>query len=452
MIRYNRRRVLGRIGLGAGSLVLGSVADRLIARAYGQPTNRKSVVFFVVGGAMQTEHGTTGWGLQPPEVSGKFNNPELSGRTDFTWPRKLEPLKALRNKTVILDGLNNDVPGASPHTGGYVVLSCSPAGMGGITIDQALAQSIGRDTALGSILVGCNFASMKNKLQRDSTTFAAGPGRPLQHIVSLDLLTKELFGAGASGAPASSVSKPLLDSMRTDIRRLERSLAAEERGALGDYLKLIEQFEAQQVARAKVSCKAPTLGGGGSAEDLTKGMTQAITLAIQCGVTRVAGIAIGTGFEHEDMPVHAQVTGRSGRMDGHSITEDYSSYTGAVQKFHAGLIADMHRALGDDTVIVYLSDTGAAPGKNGQQSQFTHHGHPWRHPVVVVGTGGGALKLGGRYLRFGPKFRDKPAHATARPLSELYLSVAQAVGAPMKTFGAPSHPLPAKGPIPEIMA
>jgi hypothetical protein len=457
MSRYDRRRFLERLGLTAGSVVLPAIADQLVSRAYGQPTATKRAVFWVAGGGMQIEQHDNDLGVTPREINQRWQVPELSSTTAFSWPRVLQPLAAIKDRVVILDNLNNRVPGTDAHKAGYAVMSCAPAVTeptggrpGAITIDQAVAAVIGKDTAMSSILVGLNNSSIERQLERVGNTFALGPDRPLAHICKVDVVRRELFGAQLGPAGGSSSPKPVLDSLRTDIRRLEARLASTERGALGDYLSAIEKYEQQQSARSRTSCQAPALAAGATAEAVTQAMVRAVTVALQCGVTRVAGFAIGTGFEHEDMPAHPGVTATAGRLDGHSTARDYAADWGAIRQFHFTLLAEMHKALGDDTVLVYLPDTGAATPNAGRPG-FTHHSTSWRYPAVVIGTAGGALRAGGRYLRFGGKRLDAPAPDNARSLGDLFLTVANAVGAPLRTFGNNAE-VPNKGPIRELMA
>ncbi len=461
MNRLHRRHFLSALGLTAGGAALPAIVDRLVSRAYGQqPASDKLVVFWFIGGSIQIQQGQTGWGLIPPELKGEGESgvggaPELSGNTSFTWPKKLAPLSALRSKVAIVDGLNNQTPGASAHGSMFQATTCTPGGgtPGGPSIDQAIAQLVGKQNAMSSILVGYNEESIRLKLERTVDSFAAGPGSPVPHTTSVPLLLRELFGGGASDGGKAPSPKPVMDSLRLDIKRVESRLAPEERRGLEDYLRLVEQFEAQQAARAGLSCGTAPVLASGSPEEMATSMTQALTLAFQCGISRVGGIAIGTGGGHEDMPAYTATTGDP-LFDGHSFTHDYSRQAGQIQTFHMSLIAQMHQALGDKLVSVYSCDSGMAPMEGDSGAVFTHHATNYRVPAIVVGDWGGALKTGGRYLRYGCKIAMDHTNGAGRnqSLADLFLSVAQGMGAPLQTFGGPEQVVPTTGPLPELSA
>lgn len=450
MIRYDRRRFLSSLGLTAGTAALPAIADRLVSRAYGQESRKKMLALWVVGGAIQCQQDPLGWGLVPPEFS-ETGGSELNGKTSFTWPAKLAPLQGMRDKVVILDGLNSS-PGLGGHGNGYCTLTCTPGSdsPGGPSIDQAIAQVIGRDTALSSILIGVSQRSLQLNLERQAGMFAAARGSVIPLITSVPLLLRELFGTAASGGKPPS-PRPLLDSMRLDIQRLERKLAVEERGPLQDYLRLISQFEAQYVARSKIVCNGPATLPAGSVEDITTSMVQAATLALQCGISRVVGIAIGaTGGDHEDMPAHQVLSPGEKIFDGHGVTYNYSRQAGLIQRFHMSLIADMHKALGDGLLSVYTSESGAAGGAG--QGRFDHHAAYMRTPAIVVGTAGGALRTGGRYLRYPLRAGADAQVSGAHAMADLFMSVAGAMDAPLKTFGGGPMAQPPLGPLPELLA
>jgi len=461
MIRYHRRRFIAGLGFAAGGAALAAIADKLVSRAYGQePAAQKFVVFWFIGGSIQVQQGQTGWGLIPPELKGEGESGvggavELSGNTGFTWPKKLAPLTAIRNKVAILDNLNNQCPGASAHGSMFQATTCSPgSGLpGGPSIDQAIAQVVGKESAMSSILVGYNERSIQLNLERNVDSFAAAQGSPIPHTTSVPLLLRELFGTGVSAGGKPPSPKPIMDSLRLDIKRLEGRLATEERGALQDYLRLVEQFEAQQAARAKLDCGLAPSFPAGSPEEMATAMTQALTLAFQCGISKVAGIAIGTGGDHEDMPAYSATTGER-IFDGHSFEFDYSRQGGLIQTFHMSLIAEMHKALGDALVSVYTCDSGMAPMEGDAGAVFTHHATNYRVPAIVVGDWGGALKTGGRYLRYGAKVAYDHTNGVGnnQSLADLFLTIAHGMGAPLATFGGPEQVVPTTGPLKELLA
>ena len=100
-----------------------------------------------------------------------------------------------------------------------------------------------------------------------------------------------------------------------------------------------------------------------------------------------------------------------------------------VRQYHCKLIAGLAARLAairegdgtmlDNTLIVYLSDSGEA-----------HHPNLREWPVVLLGGLRGKLRPGGRFVQL-PSYGQKKH----RTLSNLYLTLLQAAGKPRDRFG-----------------
>lgn len=423
-----RRTALAALGLGTASGFLAALRDRALA----QPGDDRAVMFWLAGGGTQCQ---PPYGIVPEASDpGNWNGwgPSLTERTDWQWPDQLDPIAPYRNETVLLDGLFNR---GGSHSAGYVALSCAVEegaednanGMppAGITIDQYIAENLGADSAFRSIAVGLNDRSHTRGAVRDANSFALGPGRPLAHITSASLLREEVFGI--TNQPTTS-EFPVLDFLRHDIERLRGRLSVEERGPLDDYLGLVEDYESRQAARAGISCEAPPAPSATSADEQLEAMADILALALQCGLTRVASVAVGTGFDHEDLPAHAGV-----QIVPHQ-SSTYPERSAAHRRFHLELIARVRQAVGDRMTTIYVSETGAA-------ARSTHHGRNTRTPALVIGNAGGELRTGGRYLRYGKEDRQ---------LGDFFATVATAFGIATDRFGTVQE-VPPQGLLSELV-
>jgi len=172
--------------------------------------------------------------------------------------------------------------------------------------------------------------------------------------------------------------------------------------------------------------------------------------ALLAGLTNVVTLTSGGGGQRfGSFPEY-------GILDLHGIGHG-ASYAGKtneecfveVRRLHTRLIAGLAKKLAavpegngtmlDNTLIVYLSDSGEG-----------HHPSLYEWPVVLIGTLGGRLKTGGRYLQF-PAYGTKNHRTTAN----LFLTLLHAAGAPREKFGVADlglKDLDTKGPIAELLS
>lgn len=453
----SRRRFIERMGLGAGALVLAPIANSLIAEAQGQPLQVSRAVFCLVG------NGITNYNFTPAGIDQGTQDEwsEVPATSSFAWPRMLRSLEARRSRMLLLDGLSNELP-MSQHSGGYGALSCvtSPSGQsneyagppGGVTIDQHLAKALGEQTPLRSVLFGAD----RNATPLMRRTFALAPNQPAPHFGDPALMYKRLFGPllpSTTGAQAGPIRrKAVLDAMRGDILKLQGSLAGIEKAKLDQYLGTIEEFEARATIPIPGAClapAAPTVALGGTSvvtEDLLDAMTDMAIVALCCGMTRVVGIALGTGFTHGNFPVFRRIVAGTQWADsglgetGHEPPEVQGPAMDLIHDYGASLLERIAVGLEkisegsgtalDNTTMVYTSDNGEA-----------HHSAKRRWPLAVLGDAGGKLTTGGAFRRFGVQ---------SRSLADFWLTLSEALAVPRGDFALGTRSVVA-GPIAELL-
>jgi len=446
------------MGLGAGALVLAPIANSLIAEAQGQELRQTRAVFFAVGNGITT-YNFTPQGIE--QGDGKAWS-DVPSRTDFAWPRMLRPLESYRSRMLLLDGLSNDLP-MSQHSAGYGALSCvtSPSGQsneyagppGGATIDQHVAKTLGEKTPLRSLLYGAD----RNATPLMRRTFALGPNQPAPHFGDPQLMYKRLFGPllpTAAGVQTGPIRRnAVLNALRTDIGRMQSHLAGVEKAKLDQYLGTIAEFEARAAIPIPAGCAAPVapgvaLGGSGVAvEDLLDSMTDMAIVALACGMTRVVGVAMGTGFSHGNFPLFRRIVagtqweGTGLSETGHEPPEIQGPAMDLIHDYGASLLARIAGALGqisegngtalDNTLMVYTSDNGEA-----------HHSGKLRWPLAVLGDAGGRIKTGGAFRRYAPG---------ARSLADFWLTTAAALDVPAGDFAKGTRSI-VGGPLEDLLA
>jgi hypothetical protein len=456
-LELTRREILRGAKLGAGAFVLAPVLSQLAAHAAGAAgAVRRRVVFVLQSNGMDPRHLLPA-GMKRPRngrpANDKLEETPLRGRR---LAAPLEPLAEFTDRLALVQGLSGRVA-RSDHSANFGALGCYPANKGPMaqTIDHALGQ------ALPGILpqVGLGIMNRLDQTMNYSLS-AAGPGKASPIQCSPELAFKGLFGsvAGGSNRQAFDRRTNLLDFMADDVRRSRSALAGEERHKLDSYLEAFEALRKRQgkidAIRDDLKKHAPKL------DDKFKKPTETNRLEAQfdiaaaaliTGLTNVVTLTSGGGrqqyvaFPELGIPVDGHHYGHGGGINGKSYEQCFVE----VRQYHCKLIARLARKLQgvkegdgtmlDNTVIVYLSDSGEA-----------HHPGLYEWPVVLLGDLGGKLKTRGRYLQF-PDYATK-AHRT---MANLYLTLLHAAGKPRDRFGVPDPNLKEvdqTGPLGELLA
>jgi hypothetical protein len=281
-------------------------------------------------------------------------------------------------------------------------------------------------------------------------TSADGPGKAYPAERSPVTAYKRLFGnlLSTSGVPVEQVlaeNRSLLDFMQTDIDKTMRRLSGAERMKLEQYLESVRSMEAglSKLGDVKDACsKAPApdakvhnlqVSRGPVMPDVIRAHIDVAFNALQCGLTRVAAISVfGGSAAHNIYETLGDTKGH------HQQCHDRNdNMIAAIDTFIASQVAYMRQRLqavpegngtmADNTLIMWLNTGGG----------WHHHG--WEnHAVVLLGSAGGYFRTG-RFL----------LHPVGKHcISDLFVSVANAMGVPITTFGDPMY---CKGPLPNLV-
>ena len=363
---------------------------------------------------------------------------------DWKFSQTLAPLESMRHQVQIFKGLDNVVADGGPDGGGDhargngtfltgVRLNKSATDIrAGISIDQVIANRIGHLTRFPSLelasdparqVSGCDSgyscAYQYNLSWRSATTPMAPENNPRA-------VFERLFGSGAPGQRAASLERrraeqrSVLDFVMSDARSMQQRLEGNDRAKLDEYLTGVRELE-QRIEKAERfgdpidPMVATPLGIPQSHEEHVAVMFDLLALAFQTDSTRVVSMMLGHDGDNRSFDFIGISEGHHD-LTHHQSKQDRISKVAAIDRWYAEQFAKFLKrmeaitdvdgqSLLHNSMIVYGS--GNADGNRHTHTDL---------PIVLAGGGGGQLSAG--------RFVDH----RSRPLSNLYLSLAQKFG------------------------
>jgi len=411
----------------------------------------------------------------------------------------LSPLQDLRSKLLILDGLDYQVlyeRGLTGHEGGPVTfLTGSKVNTASgddlpesASLDQVLAQSIGGATKFRSLQLNA-WEQFGGQHVYNSISFTANGSRVPFERDPAGVFSR-LFGSVPTtpGTDPGEVTrnnsrkKSVLDYLIKDATRLRDRLAGAERQKLETHLESLRDIERRLdtlglgtpprvAAKGGVSgmqeegeagCAAGTpppaydvgqLGNLNNMPTLTKLHMDLIARAFACDLTRVVTMTIPgpsmpwigiTEDTHNDLAHRLDVTAEPLRTEIRTkmvkVHRWYAEQVAYLMNQLAAIPEGSGTAL-DNTLILWGNELGDASGHMNV-----------RVPTVLAGGAGGKFRMG-RFLRLRPgtdPLGNWGGPGTPLPgaiaHNKLLVSIAQAFGVNVNTFGHPDF----KGPLPGL--
>lgn len=358
----------------------------------------------------------------------------------------LEPLRDYRHKMLFIRGLYNEeaLKGNihSSQTGN--LLSGAPLASGGrirsgTSVDQLLAQTIGDQTKVPSLVLGCEKANPtvhKNYSMLYSSHISwSSPTTPTPLEVYPALAFDRLFKDDVSAGDQS-----VLDAVLEDAASLRGRISAADQRKLDEYLHSVRDVE-QRIERAgrdqKLQGWRPTLDKpdiprpkDGYPQDVDQHMrlmADILVLAFQTDTTRLCTLKLNN--DHSSLRF-GNLTSERGRNQGidymihHLLSHQESNDWLRVNQFFIEQVAYIARRLDavqegertalDNSMILLCSS-------------MLHGSHDATQlPVVMLGGAGGRMKTG-RVL----DYRGKPN----RQMCNLHLAIMDHMGVHRESFG-----------------
>jgi hypothetical protein len=378
--------------------------------------------------------------------------------TSFTLPYQLAPLAPHQKDLLLLQEIDlipfikngqNAVGHGAPYcyvVGGVPIFQGDQTpGAGGISLDQKIAQVIGKDTPLRSLAL-----NVGNSSQYVTSTIAyTGPMQPVPALRDPVAAFNKVFqGFNVPPDKLKAIHderKSVLDFVLDDYTSVRGQVSGSDQKTIDYHLQSIRDLETRldNLQANQAVCQVPTLNNPprdlgtwqqGSGKDfvaIADFHMDLISLAFACNVTRVA-----TFTWEGDVSFDATLKGLEPDMTsvGQSHTashEDQAKFAKIVNwysKKHAAFIQKLKdRKVFDNCLFMSFSENGTAPG-----------GHsPYDMPYVLAGNAGGAFKTG-RHIKCGH-----------RSPNDLYIAIQNAFGVADTKFGDPGS---CTGPLTAINA
>jgi hypothetical protein len=318
----------------------------------------------------------------------------------------LQPLAPFRQKLTFIRGLYNEEAQKgnihSSQTGN--LLSGAPLASGGeirsgTSFDQFLAQKIGHQTKIPSLVLGCeksNSSVHKNYSMIYSSHISwSSPTTPTPLELYPALAFDRLFKSGGSKG-----DKSVLDSVLSDAESLRGNLAYTDRQKLDEYLNSVREVETrlEQAAKRgefqgwrpaldKPNIPRPPDGIPQDIDEHMRLMCDILVLAFQTDTTRFCTLKLNNDHSSLRFP-KLGVDYMIHHLLSHSDSADWLKVNQFFLQQMAYIAAKLdainegERSLLDNSLIMLCS------------SMLTGSHDATQLPVVMIGAAGGKLKTG----------------------------------------------------------
>jgi hypothetical protein len=371
--------------------------------------------------------------------------------TEFELPAILQPLKPVQNDLLVLTGLaqdkarpNGDGAGDHARASATFLTGCQARKTQGadirvgVSVDQYAAARVGKSTRFSSLELGCDRGKQVGNCDSGYSCAYSfniswkSDSTPMPPEVDPRQVFDRLFGGGSRGeglknrALRDQYEKSVLDFVLEDANHLKSKLGYTDRRKVDEYMTAVRELEqriqqAQRYASVLPDYNKPT-GIPKDYEQHVRLMYDLLTLALQTDSTRIASFImahdgsnrsypfIGVSDGHHDLSHHGNDEGKKqkiAKINGFHI----SQFSYFLQKLKS--VKEGEGTLLDNCMIVYGSGIGDG----------NRHNHD-DLPVLLAGKGGGSIQSG-RHVRF----------ESNTPMTNLYLSMLERVGAPAQRIG-----------------
>jgi hypothetical protein len=396
-----------------------------------KPPVRFACVYFSNG--VEPEH----WWAKGAGASmeiGPGLRPMIPFREDMVFVKGLFNEQAVRHKSAHLGRMPNMLSGAWVSTDQGEIRV-------GKSMDQVLAQNVGKSTAIPSLVLGIEPTELRLEdglsMIYGSCISWASDTKP----ATKEIYPSRVFDLLVGDANGRKLDRSILDQVLEDARDLGRQVNVGDRRKLDEYLESIRDIE-QRIGRAskdgQLEGQRPTRAvpkiprpGEQLPQDVPSHMRlmlDLIVLAFQMDKTRVATCMLNNdlsqmnfGFlEGVQGSLHLDLThnGRAPALEAMYLkTNQYHVAQFAYLVNRLKEIPEGEASLLDHSLLMCCSNL--FDGDRHQADEM---------PILLAGRGGGSLRPG-RTLNYRDKGNDN------RRACSLYLSLMDRMGVPLTSFG-----------------
>ncbi|RCS49436.1 DUF1552 domain-containing protein [Bremerella cremea] len=371
---------------------------------------------------------------------------------DFDFQRILKPLEPFRNQTMTIKGVGNLIKGdGDGHMRGMGCLltgielfpgdvqggSDTPAGWAmGISIDQYLKNQLqanaASQTRFGSLEFGVMVPDRADTWTRWSY---AGPNQPVAPIDDPYQMFDKMYGQAKNREMLASV----LDDLTDDFKKVEKLISVEDRQLLDSHVEMVRKVELELQAelaskdqRAELDHAIPELPpnvreDNDNIPQITKMQIELMVNGFVADMNRVASLQITNSVGQPKMKWLGIDEGHHGLSHEPDSNEDAYEKLIKINTWYCEQVAYLAKRLADTpepgangsmldhTTIVWTNELGKG-------NSHTHNDIPF----VLVG--------GGLGFKMGQAIDYKKV-----PHNRLLMSMCEAMGYPLKSFGNPDY-------------
>src|SRR4051812_19706616 len=376
-------------------------------------------------------------------------NPDYEGKL-ASLPRTLQPLEPIKDDLLLMGNLTHNtgralLDGAGDHgrcCGSYLtgiqVKKSTTDIKAGVSMDQLIANQIGKQTRFPSLEIGLEDARQSgdcdsgyscaytNNLAWRSET------QPLPPMLDPRAFFERLFGDGVILSPTAKARqakfrRSILDFVTEDTKKLETGLGPTDKRKLDEYLSSIREVERQlEKAERDNSQIDPHMdkpyGVPADFAEHFKLMTDMMTIAFQADLTRVMTFLVtheGTSRAYRELGIsdgHHPLTHHRNQEDLMSKVVEINCYH--MKQFAAWIEKMKSIKEGDGTLLsnsMIVYGAGLSDGNRHLHEDL---------PTLIAGNGGGKIKPGRRIV-----------YRRETPMCNLYLTMMDRMGVHMEHFG-----------------
>jgi hypothetical protein len=362
----------------------------------------------------------------------------------FEMTTILKPLEPFRKQMTIISGLGNKAAdGSSVHATapGTWLSGVAPRPThepyGGITADQIAALHIGQDTPLPSLELttedrsgGGGACDREFGCSYSSTLSFRTPTTPLPMEHDPHKVFERLFGQGTTADERRARGEEftsILDAVSKEATGLGKSLGAQDKARLGDYLESVREIERRiekMGGGVRSDLQLPELGPGvpEAFDERLHLMFDLAALAYQANVTRVFSMMM-TREASNITYGHIGVADAFHPVSHHQNNAQKIAKLVKIQTYHSQMFAKFLTKLaampdGDGSM---LDHSLLLFGSNMSNSNVHNH---FPLPIAVVGGANGRVK-GNQHLRY-------PDHT---PIANVLKAMLDKTGIPVEKIG-----------------
>jgi hypothetical protein len=364
----------------------------------------------------------------------------------------LEPMGPFRSQLLVLSGMSNQQADAIPGEGGgdhsrgqaafltgvHAKKTQGPDFQAGVSMDQIAAQALGSETQLASLELALESNDLVGGCELGlscaytGTLSWRGPTSPVPVEIDPRAVFERLFGSSDTTDPRARLERlqterSILDSVTSDLQRLQRRVGASDRTKVADYLEAVRDIERRiQKAEEQSGRQLPVVeqpaGVPATFEEHARLMFDLMALAYQTDLTRVCTFMIGREQSTRTYP-EIGVPEPHHPISHHQQRPEYLEKLAKINVFHLTIFAAFLEKLrstrdGDGTLLDHVMLVYGS----GLSNPDDHNHHDL--PILLAGGGAGQLR-GGRHVKY----------PLDTPLANLHMTLLDKMGVPVERLG-----------------